>query len=166
VLSTDPPVDRRDGDVAPERFDRRGAHLRGDARRLETATSETPHREPRSAKPVGCTTSASAPKTILMHDSSRQNTMRAPQTRRAQIRRPRFVGECYCRSEQRHGKQREAPIAPNDWGQSFSRRTCHSPLPMISRTSTFVAVVPRSTLVQVSHSRVEREYRNQFFHTQ
>jgi hypothetical protein len=40
VLSTDPPVDRRDGDVAPERFSRRDTHLRGDARRLETATSD------------------------------------------------------------------------------------------------------------------------------
>jgi len=40
VLSTDPPVDRRDGDVAPERFGRRDTHLRGDARRLETATSD------------------------------------------------------------------------------------------------------------------------------
>lgn len=45
MLSTDPPVDRRDGDVAPERFDRRDTHLRGDARRLETATSEIPHCE-------------------------------------------------------------------------------------------------------------------------
>jgi hypothetical protein len=45
VLSTDPPVDRRDGDVAPKRFDRRDTHLRGDARRLETATSDFLHRD-------------------------------------------------------------------------------------------------------------------------
>jgi hypothetical protein len=43
MLSTDPPVDRRDGDVAPKRFDRRDAHLRGDARSLETATADSPY---------------------------------------------------------------------------------------------------------------------------
>jgi len=41
VLSTDPPVDRRDGDVAPKRFDRRNTRLRGDAWSLETATSDS-----------------------------------------------------------------------------------------------------------------------------
>jgi len=43
VLSTDPPVDRRDGDSTPKRLDRRNAHLRGDARSLETATSVRPY---------------------------------------------------------------------------------------------------------------------------
>lgn len=108
---------------------------------------------------------SSAAKTIVMLDSSRQNTTRAPLTRRAQIRRARYVGEHCCR-RWRRGRQREASIAPDDWGQNYSRRTSHSPLAPISRTSTFVAVVPRSTLVQVSNSRVEREYRNHSFHTQ